>query len=364
MNYQGRQDGLQRLLGQNRLDALLVTHLPNLRYLCGFTGSAGMLLVTEASSVFFSDGRYAVQARAEVRGARVMISRKGLLVAVSEWIASHRRELPGGKRPALGIESEHLTVAECRGLAALAPSVRLQPARPLVEQARMVKEPAEIERLRAAAVLGASLFRTALAAIRPGVKETEVAGRMEYAARKAGAEGMSFPTIIASGERSALPHGRASVGAVPAAGFVVLDFGVILAGYCSDRTRTVYVGRPSREARRVYEAVREAQQAGLESVRPGRRVGEVDSAARKLLQKQGLAKYFTHSTGHGVGLEIHEAPRIAAGQTELLRPGMVITIEPGIYIPGRWGVRIEDLAVVTEQGCEVLAPAAKDLITV
>lgn len=364
MNYHGRQTGLQTALGQNRLDALLVTHLPNLRYLCGFTGSAGVLLVTETSRAFFSDGRYAIQARAEVRGARVVISRKSLLVAVSEWIASHRRELPGGKRPALGIESEHLTVAECRRLAALAPSVRLRPARPLVEQARMVKEAEEIERIREAAVLGASLFQTALGAIRPGVKETEVAGRMEYAARKAGAEGMSFPTIIASGERSALPHGRASGGAVPADGFVVCDFGVILAGYCSDRTRTVYVGRPSREARRVYESVREAQQAGLESVRPGRSVGEVDSAARKLLQKQGLAKYFTHSTGHGVGLEIHEAPRIAAGQTDLLKPGMVITVEPGVYVPGQWGVRIEDLAVVTEQGCEVLAPAGKDLIAV
>jgi Xaa-Pro aminopeptidase len=187
---------------------------------------------------------------------------------------------------------------------------------------------------------------------------------MEYAARKAGADGMSFPTIIASGERSALPHGRASGGAVPADGFVVCDFGVILAGYCSDRTRTVYVGRPSREARRVYEAVQEAQQAGLESVRAGRRVGEVDSAARKLLQKQGLAKYFTHSTGHGVGLEIHEAPRIAAEQTELLKPGMVITVEPGVYVPGRWGVRIEDLAVVTEHGCEVLAPSGKNLIAI
>jgi Xaa-Pro aminopeptidase len=185
MNYLGRQTALQRVLGQHRLDALLVTHLPNVRYLCGFSGSAGMLLLTETSRVFWSDGRYAIQARAEVRGARVVISRKSLLVAVGQWIASHRRELAGGKRPALGIESEHLTVAECRRLAALAPSVRLRPAPPLVEQARMVKEAEEIARLRAAAVLGASLFPTALAAIRPGVKESEVAGRMEYAARKA-----------------------------------------------------------------------------------------------------------------------------------------------------------------------------------
>ena len=236
--------------------------------------------------------------------------------------------------------------------------------RELVEQARMVKEAEEIERIRAAAVLGASLFQTALGAIRPGVKETEVAGRMEYAARKAGAEGMSFPTIIASGERSALPHGRASGGAVPADGFVVCDFGVILAGYCSDQTRTVWVGAPTDEARRAYEAVREAQLAAIAAVRPGVGVGEVDAAARKVLHKSGLGRYFTHSTGHGVGLEIHEMPRVAAGQRETLRPGMVITVEPGLYFPGKWGVRIEDMVAVTQSGCEVLTPTSKDFLAV
>ncbi len=187
---------------------------------------------------------------------------------------------------------------------------------------------------------------------------------MEYFARKAGAESMSFSTIIASGERSALPHGRATDAPIRSGGFVVCDFGVILAGYCSDMTRTVYVGRPTAEARRVYEAVREAQQAAVAAVRPGTSVGEVDGAARKLLRKVGLAKYFTHSTGHGVGLEIHEAPRVAAGQTDVLEPGMVITIEPGVYIPGKWGVRIEDMVAVTETGCEVLTPTSKELIAV
>ena len=210
--------------------------------------------------------------------------------------------------------------------------------------------------------LGASLFDRALEAIRPGVRETEVAAEMEYAARKAGAEAMSFETIIASGERSALPHGRASQAAIPAQGFVVCDFGVILSGYCSDMTRTVYVGRPSAEARRVYQAVKQAQQAAVDAVKPGISVGEVDQAARKSLQESGLAKYFTHSTGHGVGLEIHEAPRLAGGQTEILQPGMVITIEPGVYVPGKWGVRIEDMVVVTERGCEVLTPTSKELV--
>ena len=250
-------------------------------------------------------------------------------------------------------------------LAASLPShIRLREALNLVERARMVKDAQEIERIRAAVLMGAGLFERALAAIRPGVTEAQVAAEMEYAARQAGAEGMSFPTIVASGDRSSLPHGRASRSTISARGFVVCDFGVILTDYCSDMTRTVYVGRPSSEERRAYRAVREAQQAAVDAVRPGVGVGEVDRAARKSLQNSGLAKYFTHSTGHGVGLEIHEAPRVGAGQTEILQPGMVITIEPGVYVPERFGVRIEDMVVVTERGCEVLTPTSKELVEI
>jgi Xaa-Pro aminopeptidase len=228
----------------------------------------------------------------------------------------------------------------------------------------MVKDEDEIARLRAAAVLGASLFGRALEVIRPGVKESEVAAEMECAARRGGAEEMSFPTIVAGGKRSALPHGRASRAAIPPRGFVVCDFGVILAGYCSDSTRTVHVGRPSSKAGKMYDAVQEAQAAAIETVKAGVSVGEVDWAARSVLKKKGLARHFTHSTGHGVGLEIHEPPRLAAGQSEILRPGMVVTIEPGIYVEGSGGVRIEDMVVVTERGCEVLAPTSKELITI
>jgi Xaa-Pro aminopeptidase len=194
--------------------------------------------------------------------------------------------------------------------------------------------------------------------------ETRVAAEMEYAAREAGAEAMSFPTIIASGKRSSLPHGRASRAAVPVRGFVVCDFGVILSDYCSDMTRTVYVGRPSLQERTAYQAVKEAQQGAVDAVKPGISVGEVDHAARKSLQNSGLAKYFKHSTGHGIGLEIHEAPRVGAEQAESLQAGMVITIEPGIYLPRRWGVRIEDMVLVTERGCEVLTPTSKELVEI
>jgi Xaa-Pro aminopeptidase len=361
MNHKARLRWLQSVLADERLDALLVTSLPNIRYLCGFTGSTAALVVAHDSCHFFTDGRYAEQARREVQGAKIKVGRKAALTAAGEWLAaSERRAL---KR--LGTEGDHLSLADGSRLRKmLAPAIRLWQAPPLVERQRMVKDAEEIARLRQAVLLGGNLFDTALGAIRPGVSEMQVAAEMEYAARQAGAEGMAFETIIAAGKRSALPHGRASAAAIPARGFVVCDFGVILAGYCSDRTRTVHVGRPSAADRRIYEAVREAQQAAVEAVRPGKGVGEIDRAARNVLKKKGLARYFAHSTGHGVGLEVHEAPRVAAGQDEILRPGMVITIEPGAYLPGRGGVRIEDMVVVTERGGEVLTPGPKELLTI
>jgi Xaa-Pro aminopeptidase len=363
MNHVARLQSLHGALAQHKLDALLVSHPPNIRYLCGFTGSSGVLLVAAWSDVLFTDGRYTQQAREEVLDASVVITKKAALTAAAEWIG--RRQKAHTKSWTLGMEGEHLTVAGRRRLGeALPKHVRLREAHPLVEQARMTKDPDEIALIREAVATGAQLFDRALETIRPGVTEIEVAGRMEYAARAAGAEGMSFETIVAAGVRSSLPHGRASNAPIVTGGFVVCDFGVILHGYCSDRTRTVYVGSATAESRRVYGAVLEAQQAAISAVRPGVSVGLIDRAARKVLQGNGLAENFTHSTGHGVGLEIHEAPRVAQGQAELLRPGMVITIEPGVYLPGRWGVRIEDMVVVTEHGCEVLDPTQKEFIVI
>jgi len=358
MDYPGRQRRLFAALERNKLHALLVTHLANIRYLCGFTGSAGVLLASTPRPIFFTDGRYKVQARNEVQGARVVIAKGAPLAAAAAWIKSKRTRH-------LGIEAGHMSVATRSGLASMLPkTARLRATSGLVEQFRMVKEPEEIERIRAAVLLGAALLETAIGAVRPGVAEMAVAAEIEYAARQAGAERMSFPTIVAAGVRSALPHGQASQQAIPSNGFVVLDFGVILAGYCSDMTRTLHVGRVSSVARRLYEAVAEAQQAGIDAVRPGVAVGAVDQAARRTLRRAGLARYFTHSTGHGVGLEIHEQPRVARGGGDVLQAGMVITIEPGVYLPGQGGVRIEDMVAVTEHGCEVLTPSPKKLIRI
>jgi Xaa-Pro aminopeptidase len=345
-------------LNAARLDALIITHLPNIRYLCGFSGSAAVLVIMRRDAVVFTDGRYREQARTEIQGCEVKIGSGAPLTQAAQWLtqkASLRR---------VGVEAAHLTIADRNQLnKALNRHTRLIEAPALVERMRMVKDPTEIASIRAACRLGSRLFDLLLKKLRPGVAETMVAGELEFAARKLGADQMSFPTIIAGGKRSALPHGRASGAVLPQRGFVVCDFGVILTGYCSDMTRTLHLGRLDRRAKDAYEAVLEAQLAALETVKPGRTVGEVDSAARRSLKKRRLDKFFAHSTGHGVGLEIHEAPRVGAGATDVLQAGMVITIEPGIYLPGKWGVRIEDTVVVTETGCEILTNSRKELIT-
>jgi Xaa-Pro aminopeptidase len=231
-----------------------------------------------------------------------------------------------------------------------------------VEPLRRVKDEEELATMREAALVGCRLFDHILGFIRPGVREIEVAAELEHQARLLGAEGMSFETIVASGARSALPHGRATEQPLPRRGFLTLDFGIILKGYCSDMTRTVFLGKPRQNERNAYQSVLEAQQAAVAAVAPGVSCGEVDEAARSVLRSAGLAEMFTHSTGHGVGLEIHEQPRVGAGQTTRLAPGTVITIEPGIYLPGQYGVRIEDMVAVTRNGGEVLTPSPKALI--
>lgn len=356
MDYVGRQRRASDAMQKKKLEALIVTHLPNVHYLCGFSGSAGVLAAANGRWAFFTDGRYTEQARQEVTGVRVVVAKGPALAAAAKWLHT-----PGAT--AVGIEADHMTVSMRSALKGLMPAnARLRETSGLIEDLRVIKEPEEIECLRAAVKLGSSLLDTALKALRPGVREAEVAAKIEYAARSGGASGMSFETIVAGGVRSALPHGCASSAQIPSKGFVVMDFGVILAHYCSDMTRTVHLGRVSPAGRRLYDAVREAQMAAVSSVASGVAIEEVDHAARRVLKRAGLAKYFTHSTGHGVGLEIHEPPRIARAVKDILRPGMVITIEPGAYVPGQGGVRIEDMVLVTESGCEVLTQSPKELI--
>jgi len=356
MDHVSRQRELQAELADRRLDALVVTHLPNVRYLCGFTGSAGILLVGLRKPIFVTDGRYTEQAHAQVHGAKIVIGKGPALDEMANQIGRL-------KLTSIGIEAEHMTVAQRTRFSKTLPKhAKLRATSGLVEQLRTLKDPEELEAIRNAVNLSAELFDVVLNAIRPGVRESEVAAELEYAARRRGAEGMSFETIVAAGPRSALPHGVASQAVIPDRGFVVLDYGVILAGYCSDQTRTVHVGKPTSEARKWYESVLEANLAGIEAVKAGVTAGEVDKATRDVLQRARLDCYFTHSTGHGVGLEIHEMPRLGRNQTERLEAGMVVTVEPGIYVAGKGGIRIEDIVAVTEHGCEVLTPVSKDLV--
>ena len=361
MDHVRRIGQLRRRLTKAGLHGLLVTHLPDLRYLSGFTGSSAALAVTRRAARLFTDGRYTAQAGVEVSAAQVEIVASSPAVAAVEWLAAQ----PGVEMA--GFDPAQTTVANLARYRAALPS-RLRRAfltalaAPLVEPLRWVKDDDELALMTEAALLGCKLFEHILSFIRPGIAEIEVAAELEHRARLLGAEGMSFETIVASGLRSALPHGRATAARLPRRGFLTLDFGVILKSYCSDMTRTVYLGRPKDNERDAYSAVLEAQEAGVAAVCAGASCGEVDEAARGVLRKAGLAEAFTHSTGHGVGLEIHESPRLGAGQTTRLRSGMVVTIEPGIYLAGQFGIRIEDMVVVTPTGGRVLTPAPKTLI--
>jgi Xaa-Pro aminopeptidase len=352
---------LRRRLSRAGLAGLLVTHLPDIRYLTGFTGSSAALALTSRAARLFTDGRYRTQAAEEVEAARVEIVAASLSVSAVEWLAAQ----PGVEFA--GFDAAQTTVAHLTRWREALPA-RLRKnfltvlAAPLVENLRQVKDEDELAVMREAAEMGCRLFDHILGFIRPGMAETEVAAELEHRARLLGAEGMSFETIVASGERSALPHGRATGAALPRKGFLTLDFGVILKGYCSDMTRTVHLGRPRAQEWNAYQAVLEAQETAVAAVRSGAGCGEVDEAARSVLRRAGLAEAFTHSTGHGVGLEIHEPPRLGAGQKSRLQAGMVVTIEPGIYLPGQFGIRIEDMVAVSESGGEVLTLAPKALI--
>jgi Xaa-Pro aminopeptidase len=349
-------------------DAMLITHPVDIRYLTGFTGSnAAVVLPLHQLSkkrkhsrpgkpILFTDGRYIQQAKQETKHAGVVIAQGPILrEACTSMVSAGVHHC--------AIDGEHTTVATMDAMRRWIPSKLrrrfFQPVAPLTAGLREIKDTEEIGRIRTAAQLGCRLFEDLLKRIEAGKREVEIAAHLEFAARLAGAEGMSFETIVASGPRSALPHGHATQQRMPRRGFVVLDFGVLLRGYCSDMTRTVHLGQATTGERDAYESVLEAQLAAVAAVKPGVQCGDVDEAARSVLRRGKLADFFTHSTGHGVGMEIHEGPRIAAKQQQTLQAGMVITIEPGVYVPGRFGIRIEDMVLITRRGAEILTPATK-----
>jgi Xaa-Pro aminopeptidase len=338
-------------------DAILVSHLPNIRYLCGFTGSSALLLIEESRGTLFTDSRYTFQAREEVSGVRVQITKIGLLASVAEALRKRR------PRTCVAFSPTQLTVGQMDALqTASGKQVRWMKAPNAVESLRAVKDSGELAAMKDAAKLINDVFGSVVPLIRPGISELELSAEIEFAMKERGAEGASFETIVASGARSAWAHARPTAKLLRKNELVVLDQGAILRGYCSDLTRTVFVGRSSPRVRRMYGAVLEAQQAAKDAIRPGVTAGSVDAAARLVLKRYGLAGKFTHSTGHGLGLEVHEMPRLGRGEATVLQEGMVLTVEPGVYVEGYGGIRIEDDIVVTSKGAQDLTTASREFL--
>lgn len=356
-------DRLARLRAEmtNRgLQALLVAKPENRAYLSDFTGSYGLLVITDTVAQLLTDSRYVEQATVQAPEFQVVRQTRGAAAAVDA--ATKLVAATGAKRA--GFEDNFLSVSDHRGFAEAMPEVNLVPAGGLVERLRSIKDAAEIAATRRAAALADAAFDHVLSFIRPGVVEREIALELEFFMKRQGAEDLAFETIVASGPRSSLPHGVASDRIIGIGDLVTLDFGCRVSGYCSDMTRTVMVGEPDEKQRSIYELVLAAQTQGVAAARPGLSCRALDAVCRGTISQQGFGEFFDHSTGHGVGREVHEEPRVAGTSIEELRPGQIVTVEPGIYLPGWGGVRIEDLLLITPEGHEVLSRSPKALIIV
>ena len=354
--FKNRLHGVAKQLANAKLDALLVTHPADWYYLTGFTGESGVLLVERGGVTLITDGRFTTQSRDEARSVRLVEQQGALMPFTGQFLRAKPKRR-------VGFDSARLTVAQFQQLRKAAGSgVTFSPAPGMVASLRTRKDATEIARMRQAAILAGEVLTAAIKLLEPGVTENEIGAEIEYRMRRGGASGPAFESIVAFGDRSAQPHARPTAKRLRKNELVVLDLGAILAHYCSDITRTVYVGRAPDRVKQWYGAVLEAQTAAIASVRAGVACGDVDAAARQVLARHKLDRYFTHSTGHGLGLEVHEDPRLARGQQARLEPGFVVTIEPGVYVPGVGGIRIEDDVAVHSEGTEVLTRIPRDLI--
>jgi Xaa-Pro aminopeptidase len=353
-----RSDRVLELFGEANIDLLLVTALLNVRYLTGFTGSNALALVGPSSRTFLTDFRYVEQGAEQVDRSYDRQREQQDLV---EGVVG---ALPAGELR-LGFDDTSVTVREHARLRELLPGrVELVPAGGLVERVRAVKTPGEVERIRAATELADAALLELLEGGLFGRTERQLADQLEEAMRRRGASHPSFDSIVAGGPHGALPHASPRDVEIARGDLVVIDWGAVLDGYCSDCTRTVAAGDPSQRGREVYELVLSAQMTGLEAVRAGAGGREVDAAAREVITQAGQGEHFGHGLGHGVGVEVHEAPRLSKRSDDQLEAGNVVTVEPGVYLPGELGVRIEDLVVVTPDGSEVLTGIGKQLTVV
>ncbi len=348
-----RRRRLRARLGELSLDGLILLSSENVRYLSGFTGSEGTVIITGDGGYFLTDSRYTTQAGQEVPGFEIITFKKKL-----DGLKDVMAQAGIGR---LGFEASVVSFGMYQDIAAAVPEVELVPLKKELDEIRMVKDGEEVELIRKAVAIGAEGFHKLLDKLKPGAVEREVASELEYSMRQGGGERLSFDVIIASGWRSALPHGIASDKRIERGELVVVDFGTSYKGYYGDETQTVVVGPANDKHKEIFEIVVEAHARAISAVRPGVSLKEIDAAARSFIAEAGYGDYFGHGTGHGIGLAVHEPPRVAPGSEVVAQPGMVFSIEPGIYLPGWGGVRLEDLVVVTEDGCRVLSPIPKEL---
>lgn len=350
-----RLAALRGKLQEQQLEALVVTHGANRLYLSGFTGTSGVLVITQEKAILITDFRYTEQAKEEAP-LFTIIETKG---KISETLAQVLDEAESGR---VGFEAGNLTVKQFTDWQKAMPNLHWEATEGLVEGLRQTKDEKEVAAIQQALSISEATLMDLLPRLKPGLTEMEVATDLEFGMRRRGGVRASFETIVASGPRGAYPHGTATSRVIGRDEFVTLDFGTVYRNYCSDLTRTIFLGSPTPEHRKVYQVVLEAQEKAIAAVRPGVTGAELDQVARRHIEEAGYGQYFGHGLGHGVGLEIHEGPRVGPNSQDVLQPGMVITVEPGIYIPGWGGVRIEDMVLVTDRGGEVLTRAPKELL--
>lgn len=354
--YKTRLHKLREHFSSAGIDALLIGSMFNRVYLSGFKGSSGWLLISPKEQLLITDFRYVNQAKNEAPDFEIVMYKNNALARINDLLKE--RNIHN-----LGFEAKHLTYERYRKFQESL-EVNLIPVESMVEKLRLYKDPGEIECIKKAVAVADRAFQHILQFIKPGVTEQDLAAEIEYFMRKEGASKTSFDTIVASGTRGALPHGMASSKVIAKGDLVVMDYGALYDGYCSDITRTVVVGKASPKQRRIYNTVLEAQIRALEFAGPGKKCCEVDAVARDIIAGYGFGDNFGHGLGHGVGLEVHEGPTVNPRNQSVLEPGMVVTVEPGIYIADWGGVRIEDMVLITGDGCEILTQSPKELMEV
>ncbi|MBS4176373.1 M24 family metallopeptidase [Lederbergia citrea] len=350
----GKLEKLREQFKHHEIDGLLITSTYNRRYITNFTGTAGVALVSADRALFITDFRYTEQAGKQAEGFEI-VQHSGSIVTE---VAEKAKEL-GIKK--LGFEQDHVSFATWNGYKE-AIEAELVPVSNLMENLRLIKNNQELSIIKEAADIADAAFKHILDYIKPGLTELDVANELEFFMRKSGATSSSFDIIVASGSRSALPHGVASSKVIEKGDFVTMDYGALHKGYISDITRTIAVGKPSEQLKEIYDVVLEAQLRAMDGIKPGMTGIQADAIARDYITEKGYGDYFGHSLGHGIGLEVHEGPGLSIRSEAKLEPGMVVTVEPGIYLPGIGGVRIEDDTLITESGNETLTHSTKDLI--